>query len=75
MSISLAAFKYRHLLKEFGGPIRDISIEETEIRKGEMGFEACAYLDESVVMLPEEKRLIKRAHGVGTSHLKKNSSL
>lgn len=71
MSFSLAAYKYKKILKDFGGPVKDITIVEKEVRKGEMGFEASAYLDDSVMTLPKEKKLIKKAHGVGTSHLKK----
>lgn len=65
--ISLAAIKYRNILVENGGPISNLSCVEKEIRKGEMGYEACSFIDENIVKIPPKNILHGAPHGTGNA--------
>lgn len=66
--LSLAAWKYRRVLFEDGGPIEQISVRKQEIRPGVIGYEALAYLREDLREKCETYSVYGNPDGTGSAH-------
>ena len=64
--LSLAAFRYRHVLASEGGPIDRLEMSDTTVL-GERGFLANAYLKKDLIVRPAARTIYSQANGSGTA--------
>jgi hypothetical protein len=64
--LNLAAFRYRNVLAEAGGPVERLEMSDTTVL-GQREFLANAYLQEHLARDKGDGSLYSRAHGSGTS--------